>query len=270
MICKQNYVSILLDMHGIHISFKLTNHVIIYGRNLCQKNPDKNSLIFSCVPSTIDWIARAVSTSPIGCVTLAVIRTDIWAWTVCTVLVTCAALLIGGWGTRPGTPSWLTCRIIVYKILYNVERTRMHPVGCVPPAAVGVCPVTHAPPCHTLPHHTCPFPCMPPSHMPSPAMHAPYHTHPQPCTPLLCMPPTTHTPWPHMPPPTMHASCHACPPYMPLPCMPHHACPLPCPPGHACLPATHAPCHACPLPRMPPAMQGPTCEQNDWQTGVKT
>ena len=90
------HVSILVDMHGIHISFKLTNHVIIYGRNLCQKNPDKNSLIFSCVPSTIDWIARAVSTSPIGCVTLAVIRTHIWAWTVCTVLVTCAALLIGG------------------------------------------------------------------------------------------------------------------------------------------------------------------------------
>ena len=95
-------------------------------------------------------------------------------------------------------------------------------------------------PCTHPRHHACP-----PTTMHAPCNHA-------------CPPATMHTPLqPHTPPTTMHAPHnHTCPPQPRIPPTTTHA---PC--NHA-----HPPCnHACPpQPHMPP------CEQNDWQTGVKT
>ena len=66
----------------------------------------------------------------------------------------------------------------------------------------------------------------------------------------------THAPLPHVPLP--HTSpCHTCP---------FHACP-----PAKCAPLPHtSPCHAYPLHACLPCTHAPLCEQNDWQTDVKT
>ena len=133
------------------------------------------------------------------------------------------------------------------------------------------CPLPHMPPCHatSLPHMPpamYPLPCMPPCHTPSPPHMPPCHA-----PPFHACSPATHTP-------AMHAPCHAPPAMHPLPYMPpathdpHHTH-TPC---HTHPPAMHAPTmHASPAMHAShhtchPAMHAPPCEQNDWQTGVKT
>ena len=120
------------------------------------------------------------------------------------------------------------------------------PVGCIPPIAVAVSPAMHTPPlsCHT--------PC-----------HA-------------CMPPAMYPLHGHTPPPrpyNMHAHSHACPcrhAHPPAIYAPRHTYPQAHTPHRnthpwACIPpATDAPHPHTPWVCTPP------CEQNDWQTGVKT
>ena len=83
----------------------------------------------------------------------------------------------------------ITCRCVQkWNTFYlKILPTRMHSVGCVPPAAVAVSPVTHD---HS---HTCPY-----------ATHIPCHAHP----PAMNPPHAMHTP-PHMPP-SMHTPCPPC------------------------------------------------------------